>query len=394
MPDINKELGQLVEEFRAETKSSRAETAESKEKLEKIETRILDIEGKNQELVAKLAESKKAEEDLQKEYKNLERALYMSPNCKTKSEKSHEMKSFEKFIVSGKTNITAEEQKYLRTDVNTDGGYLAPGEYVNEIIKKITEIDPMRSVARVRTTSSPKMEIPTRTGLVTTNYAGEGATSASSNSTYGKENLKLHRLTGITEITLAELNMAAFDMSGEITQDIAESAAQKEGEKFFNGSGVDEPEGLMTVSGIEESNSGAATELTANGFIEMIGVPKTGYDLMWAMNRRTFSKFLTLEDGAGHYLWTVGNIAAGVPNMIIGMTYILANSMADVAADAFPVVLGDFRRGYMIGDHTNMSFIRDDYTLAGDGKVRFIIHRWNGGQVVLKEAFVKMKVAA
>ena len=68
--------------------------------------------------------------------------------------------------------------------------------------------------------------------------------------------------------------------------------------------------------------------------------------------------------------------------------------MPDVAANAFPVAFGDFNRAYMIVDRINMAVLRDPFTQATSGNVRYIARRRVGGQVVQAEAIVKQKVAS
>ena len=67
--------------------------------------------------------------------------------------------------------------------------------------------------------------------------------------------------------------------------------------------------------------------------------------------------------------------------------------MPDVAADAFPIMFGDVRRAYTIVDRVNLSILRDPFTQATNGNVRFIARRRVGGQVVLAEAIRKLKVS-
>ena len=68
--------------------------------------------------------------------------------------------------------------------------------------------------------------------------------------------------------------------------------------------------------------------------------------------------------------------------------------MADVGAGAFPVVFGDFRRAYLIVDRIALAILRDPFTQAATGTIRYIARRRVGGQVVLAEAIRKQKVSA
>ncbi len=52
------------------------------------------------------------------------------------------------------------ECKSLSIQNDTTGGYLAPPEYVKEIIKGITEMSPVRSLVRVRSTGAKSIMLP------------------------------------------------------------------------------------------------------------------------------------------------------------------------------------------------------------------------------------------
>jgi HK97 family phage major capsid protein len=387
------ELNALVKELRETVESKNADSAEAKEKIAKIEEKLNAQEDSNQKLVTELAIAKQKEEELESKHKDLERQLYMTPNALSKEQKSEQMKAMEKFITQGKEVLSSEERKYLRTDNNVAGGFLAPPEFVTEITKPITETSPIRALATVRTTSSPKMEIPRRTSLVQVRYEGEGKKTDPNNSTYGRDNLKLNRCSAVTEITLEELTLTPFNMQQEINSDISEAYAQKEGLVFLKGTGDGEPEGIMTNPDVPQFASGIADDVQLDSVIKMTGEVKTGYNPSYGLNRRTLAHLRTEKSDDGAFLWVVGNIAAGIPNQLNGYSYTELPDMDDISADNYPIIFGDFKRGYLIGDHTVMIVQRDDNTLADEGKVRFIFHRWNSGAVILAEAFVKLKVA-
>ena len=87
-------------------------------------------------------------------------------------------------------------------------------------------------------------------------------------------------------------------------------------------------------------------------------------------------------------------VTAGVPNTILGQPYVEATDMPDVAANAYPIVFGDFNQAYTIVDRVGLSVQRDNFTQATAGNVRYVARRRVGGQVVLAEAIRKQKVSA
>jgi HK97 family phage major capsid protein len=58
------------------------------------------------------------------------------------------------------------------------------------------------------------------------------------------------------------------------------------------------------------------------------------------------------------------------------------------------VAFGDFRRAYMIVDRIQLAILRDPFTQATSGTIRYVARRRVGGQVVLAEAIRKQKVSA
>jgi len=100
-----------------------------------------------------------------------------------------------------------------------------------------------------------------------------------------------------------------------------------------------------------------------------------------------------LKDADKGYVWQPG-LALGKPNTIDGDPYVEVPDMPNEGAGAFPVAYGDFQRGYTLVDRIQMSMLRDPYTQATVGNIRFMFRRRLGGQVTLAEAFRKLKCAA
>ena len=188
------------------------------------------------------------------------------------------------------------------------------------------------------------------------------------------------------------LEDSAFDIQAEIDFEATEQFAVREGMEFVFGTGIGEMEGILTNAGVAEVVSGAATAITSDGLISLKYGVKSAYvaNANFLMNRATISTVRKLKDLNGMYIWMPG-LAQGRPNTIDGDPYVEMPDMPVEGAGLYPVAYGDFRRAYTMLDRIAMEMLRDPYTQATGGAVRFIFRRRAGGKVVLAEAIRKMK---
>jgi HK97 family phage major capsid protein len=363
-------------------------------KVKKIEDFLDEQETKNQKLTAELLERQKAETELKAQLDQLERLMSRPGASQNQGDgRTDEAKSYISYITKGEKEMGADEFKYLRTNSDTEGGFLVPTEYVPEIIKKITEISPIRQVARRRQTTAKEFEMPTRSSLLSVGWVGEGQQDSLSNSNYGLEKIPVHKMQVTVPITMEQLRDSAFNMESEIFGDAQEAFAQKEGQGFISGTAVKQPEGILTNANVGYHAMGDASAITADGILDAQGQVKAGYNLSYILNRKTLSKIRILRESSGrNYIWQP-NMGAGMPAQIGGLPYLSVIDMPDIASNAFPIALGDWSRGYLVVDNLNLETIRDPFTRKREGLVEFTIYRRVGGQVILPEAILKLKVA-
>ena len=112
----------------------------------------------------------------------------------------------------------------------------------------------------------------------------------------------------------------------------------------------------------------------------------------WLMNGGTLAKLRTMKDGQGNYLWQP-SYQAGQPEMILGRPVVEAVDMPDVAANAYPIVFGDFATAYRIVDRLALSVLVNPYIRATDGICRIHATRRTGAGVVQAKALRKLKMA-
>lgn len=300
------------------------------------------------------------------------------------------VKAFDKWLRKGKEGMEPDEVKALSVSNDTSGGFLAPEEYVRELLKTVTEISPVRSVARVRQTTQKSVKMPSRTATFTAQWVAEqGSRSETTGYTTGQEEIPTHELYALVDISEQLLEDSVFDLEAEMSAEFAEQFAKAEGLAFVSGNAIGKPEGLLTNASVGTTNSGNASALTADGLITLVHDIKSDYGRngTFMFNRTTLGAIRKLKDTANQYVFQPGmQIIAGVPNTILGYPYVEAADMPSVAAGTKPVIFGDFRRGYMIVDRVSLSVLRDPFTQATSGNVRYVARRRVGGQVVMAEA--------
>jgi len=395
------EIGQAFEEFK-KANDEKLEALEKGQnvdtlvdsKLEAIEEKLNGLEDINQEIT----QAKQAQEGIKEQVENLETVM-RRPNSGFEAKQIDEsLVAFEAYCRKGLEGLDDAEKKALTVSNDSTGGYLAPPEYVRELLKTVTEISPVRSIARVRSTGQRSIQVPKRSSQFSAAWVAESGTrSETTGYEVGLEELPAHELYALVDISEQNLEDTVFDLEAEMQSEFAEQFAKAEGTAFVSGNAVGKPEGLLTNGDVSEVNSGNGTALLADGLITLVHSIKSEYGRngTFMFNRGTLSAIRKLKDTAGQYVFQAGmSLQAGVPNTILGYPYVEATDMPDVGAGAYPVLFGDFRRAYMIVDRVALAVTRDPFTQATSGNVRYIARRRVGGQVIQAEAVVKQKVSA
>jgi len=398
--DVIDNLGTAFEEFKVENQKNIDEIKKMgvadpllQEKVDKLADEVASAVEQKQTIEL----NQKGLEEANAKLEKLETALARPETGKTAKDVDKEMKTFGKWLRKGE--LDPEETKALYESDDTLGGFYCPTEYVAELIKSVTEFSPMRSIVRVRSTDKRGIEVPKRTGQFSASWVAEtGTRSETTGYTTGLMSIDAHECYALVDMSQAMLEDSAFNMESEMATEFAEQFAVAEGTAVVTGNGVGKPLGLTdSTAGVSSTNSGHGTTLTANGLYDLVYAIKSDYlrNAKFAMNRGTFAKILQLQDGGGQKVFHVGlNLVSGAPSTIAGYGYVLAKDFADVGAGTKPIAFGDFSRAYTLVDRVNMSIMRDQFTQATSGNVRYIARRRVGGTVVLAEAIQLQNISA
>ena len=394
------EMGSTFEEFkkvndeRLEKLEKGEGTAYVDEKLAKMEAKMDSLEDINQALTTAEANA----ENIKSQIEKLE-TVVKRPNSGFENKQVDEyVEAFDLYCRKGAEALSPDEKKALTVSNDSTGGYLAPPEYVRELLKTVTEISPIRSIARIRNTGARSIQIPKRTGQFAAEWVAESGTrSETTGYTVGLEELPAHEHYALVDISEQDLEDSVFDLEAEMQSEFSEQFAKAEGTAFVSGNAVGKPEGFMTNSNVSSVDTGSNTAILADSLITLVHNIKVEYSRngTFVFNRSTLSAIRKLKDTAGQYVFQTGMMLGGnMVNTILGHPYVEATDMPSVAQNAFPVAFGDFRRAYMIVDRVNLAVLRDPFTQATTGNVRYIARKRVGGQVIQAEAINKLKVTA
>jgi HK97 family phage major capsid protein len=297
-------------------------------------------------------------------------------------------------------------QAALNKGANDQGGYLAPVEWDRTITDKLVEVSPMRQLAQVQPVTGAGFSKLFNMGGTASGWVGETTARPNTNTgTFASLGFGWGEIYANPAATQQILDDAAIDLEAWLAGEVQTEFSKQEGGAFVAGDGTNKPFGILTyVTGganavkhpfgaITTVNSGAAAAITSDSIIDII------YDLpsaftgnaRFAMNRKTQGAVRKLKDGQGNYLWQP-SFVAGQPATVAGFPVTEVPDMPDVAANAVPILFGDFKRTYLILDRIGVRVLRDPYT--NKPYVSFYTTKRVGGGVQNPEPMRAMVVAA
>jgi len=316
-------------------------------------------------------------------------------------------------VETGRT--VAEIKATLEEGSNDLGGFLVPEDYRAEIIKRLMGNTVVRGRARVVTTTRDAIEWPKLEGgntlypsAVRVKWVDETPASASvaeTNPTWGLIRIPIHTVMARTNLSRNLLEDSAFNLLDVMSGMFADAMAIDEDAKFLTGQGAGTPQGVLgalgngaqaaPITGVAATNSGNATDITADALTQLVYSVASQYRnaAAFVMNRTTQRDIRLLKDGESRYMWQPGLIA-GQPAALLGYPVLESESMDSIAANAHPIIYGDWGNGYIIADRVGMSVERvSDTTTTGQNQIALFARRRLGGQCVAPWAFGALKIS-
>ncbi len=318
--------------------------------------------------------------------------LPLSPEA---GEDGLEKRAFAAFIKAGKEAMQAEEVRALRSSDSAAGGVTVPEGFASELLKKLNENSPIRALATVTTISTGELVLPKVTANPTAAWVAETAARPSTEPAFAQVKIDAHEAGCYVDVSQRLLEDNAVNLEGELSTMLAAEFARLEGLAFLKGDGTGKPKGIVGHADFTTLANGHATNLSADALIRlMYSLPATYRNrAVWLANGTTIGKLRTLKDGSGNYLWRP-SLAEGSPETLLGRPIVEAVDMDDIAADEIPLVFGDIKAAYRVADRVGVSLLRDPFSVATSGLIRFHSRIRVGGDLVRGAAVKGLLMAA
>jgi HK97 family phage major capsid protein len=292
--------------------------------------------------------------------------------------------AFVHYMRSGETSglkrleLKSLEEKALSAGSGPDGGYLVPSPAEIEILRRLAQISPIRSIASVQAISGASLRKARATSGPACGWVAETDVRPQTN-TQQIANLSFPatELYAMPAATQTLLDDGVVDVEQWIADEVLTAFAEQEGIAFVSGNGTNKPMGFMAYPKVVEAswswgNSGYLVTGTSGAFpataasdvlIDLVYALKAGYrqNAKFVMNRKTQSVIRKFKTTTGEYLWAPP-VAIGAPATLMNFPLIEAEAMADIAADSYSIAFGDFQRGYVIVDRLGIRVLRDPYS--------------------------------
>jgi HK97 family phage major capsid protein len=381
MDELVREFHGLLGQLRDAKSAMSAETAESRQVRERIERRM---------------------DELEAAIKSGGRAGGIPGGGGGNAATNPEYKAaFLNYVRKGLSGMPP-EQKATLVGGGTSGDILVDADVLEGVIRSIGKATPMRGLVTVRPTNSDRLRKKALNELSAQWGSWENAEASPSFSDFvpAESWIYVEDLYGITKIGENEMSDNDVELEAVIQDSFGRSIGEAVDTAIVAGAGhgSNEPEGVLTASGITTVTAAGPGAITAEDMIDL----SYGVDAQYRANARyvvastTERAMRTLTDSNGQFLWAP-SLVAGAPASFNGFPVVLQADIPSVPASGtagIAALFGDFRAGYLLLERAGMTVQRLSELYAEEGNVGFKAHRRVGGGVIRTASFAKLNVPA
>jgi HK97 family phage major capsid protein len=276
------------------------------------------------------------------------------------------------------------------------GGFAVPITVDNLIVPLAAKEMAIRRLAMVIPTSMD-IKAPRKGSFGTAHPKAENAVFIESDPTLEQFTLSAF-LSGIQQTISWELAQDVPSFQSFCITDMLIAQAVLEESYYASGSGVGQAQGLIgnVGAGVTEEPDSLGNLITINGTLNILGTLNEVYhdNASWLMTRATSIIIRKAQAQANLFdpIWT----RVGKQNFLHGYPVEFSGSMPTAVRGNCPVLFGDFKQAYVIGDRggagINVKIL--DQPAAQQGQIILLAYRRTDGRVRRSEAIQSYNIAS
>lgn len=369
-------------------KAGRAPEADDRSKVDAM---LAEIEA----LDAQIRDAQSAQADKVNEIDEALKNLRVGERETGDPKETREKEDRDSFLRFLRTGEGIAEQRAMTTGTGSTGGYLVPDKFFNELKEYQQDLCPIYNLA-TKSTWDADAVFPVVSAFGATTIVSEGSAKTGVTPTIAQVNLSGFQFIYMVDVPETLIRKSAFNIDEKLAGWWAKSHASVAEDNFAEGTGTTMPYGLA-------ARATAGTDSASNSAIAANDIITWYYDLDAAYRKRASWIFAdstialirkitntVSTSGALNYVWMPGLGAS--PDTLMGKPIYASDGFSALTADTACGVFGDISE-FQIVEFGKPSLIRDPYTVANYGQVRYVGYRLIDSDLPVAEAVISCMIA-
>lgn len=296
----------------------------------------------------------------------------------------------------------AESHRRAMSLTDAAGGFLVPFTLDPTIIlTNAGSANPFRQIATVRTITTDTWNGVSSAG-VTAGWLAESDEAADNSPSFGQPTITPHKAAAWVQGSFEVLADSGF--AAEVGPLLADAKDNLEATAFATGSGTGQPKGVITavaaVPGSVVDSAGVAAYAVDDVYALDAALPprhRNTANPSWVASKATINATRQFDDAGGSSFWA--NLGMGQPEQLLGAPIYESSAMSSTpsAANAKPLIVGDFRQLYII-DRVGMTMVYEPLVKGASGRptgeAGWFCYWRVGSDVVNPDAFRLLNIKA
>ena len=237
------------------------------------------------------------------------------------------------------------------------------------------------------------VKAPTRDGYIQTVVSTADAKITTENmafpedsDTFNKISFSSYKLAVLSKLNSTFIADMNFPVEAYLNNEFARRFGRAEEDIFINGTGINEPTGLLQTA--EIGKTAATTEISFDDIVALYLSVKPEYrkNSVWIINDETALVLRSVKDADGNYIWRHRD------DTIFESPVISTPYMPNIGTGANPIAFGDLSY-YWIMERRPLSVkvLRERYAI--EGLIGFAAHERLDGKLIRPEAVKTLTIA-